>query len=242
MSRARQPPVHGESPTNCSSSSSFMNFRTLIVHLAEIHIGLSQVAAASCCSAARTRGSSFLDHVHGALDEFHQAIQRPCNFSLIGWPAKASPAVFPDSAPSAPLAARGRFGKQNETICICQRVLPVESAELRQQAIRANSLLFLPAGQILYHRQRFLDVFHRKLSVLRNFLERRAEITVLIEVSDDRFGNPRTTSLQTVTRSFARPDVRSAPARRKEFVERWPLNGFCFRRSPDFRRHCPGIG
>ncbi len=65
----------------------------------------------------------------------------------------------------------------------------VQRAKLRQQAFAQIARSHAQRIEFLHHRQRFLDVFHRVLSVLRNFFQRRAQVAVLIEVSDDGFGN-----------------------------------------------------
>ncbi len=82
-------------------------------------------------------------------------------------------------------ALRQAFGND----LLRQRVLRIERAKLRQQTFAQVARRHAQRIELLHDGQRFLDVFHRIFSVLRDLLERRAQVAVLIEVADDRLGD-----------------------------------------------------
>ena len=70
-----------------------------------------------------------------------------------------------------------------------QRVLRVENFQLHQQAFPQIARGHARRIEFLHHRQRFFHVFHRIIADSRDFLERGGQVSVLIQVADDRFGD-----------------------------------------------------
>ena len=109
-----------------------------------------------------------------------------------------------------------------------QRVLPIQRAKLHQQAFAQVARSHAQRIELLHHRQGFLDVFHRVLSVLRNFLERGAQVTVLIEVADDRFGDLAHHIVANRHAHLPGEMFGETLRRGKKLVKGRPLDGFCF--------------
>ena len=72
-----------------------------------------------------------------------------------------------------------------------ERILRVNQLQLHQQAFAQVARGHARRIEFLHHGQRFFDVFHRIVSGLRDFVERRAQVAVFIEVADDRVRRSR---------------------------------------------------
>ncbi len=109
-----------------------------------------------------------------------------------------------------------------------EHILRIQRLELQQEAFRQ-----VPRGrsgriEFLDHGQRLFHVFHGIVAGLRDFVERRRQISVLVEIADDPFRDFAHRFRADADAQLPFEVVGEARGRRKELIERRFLDLFLF--------------
>ncbi len=139
----------------------------LTIDFAELNIGLDKPRFGFVVAQARLRIET-LDHVHGALHHFHRTVQRARDFLQLVILQKLQ--MFGDDL-------------------LRQGVLRVKHFHLQDQAFLQIARADSGRIEFLDHGQRFFDILHGIISRLRDFIQRRGQVSVFIQIADDRFGD-----------------------------------------------------
>ena len=101
-----------------------------------------------------------------------------------------------------------------------ERVLRVNQLDLHDQAFLKIARGHAGRVEFLHHGKSFLDIIHRIVSRLRDFIERRRKVAVLIEVADDRVRDLTDRFGADAHAQLPREVIGQARRRGEELVER----------------------
>ena len=169
----------------------------LAVHFAELHIGFHQPRLSLVVAQARL-GIEPLDHVHGALHELHGTVQRPRHFLELVVLQQLQ--VFRDDL-------------------LRQGVLRINHLQLEQEALLQIPRRYARRVEFLHHGQRFFHVFHGIVAGCGDFFERRRQVSVFVQVADDRLRDSQHCLVADAHAELPAQVVRKSLRRGKELIK-----------------------